>query len=101
MAPPPATQPTSRPLGRSVGQGIAIGLGVAAICFFLIAIPFYTLASFEANGIDRPIVRTGLFRVALPAGLLVGLVSGVVSARWLRRGGAWTIDDGSDRYSNR
>ncbi len=101
MASPPATQPTPRPLGRSVAQAVAIGVGAAAICFFLIAIPFYTLASFEPNGIDRPIVRTGLFEVALPVGLLVGLVSGVASGRWLRRGGAWTVDDGSDRYSNR
>ena len=82
-------------------MGVAIGVGVAAICFFLIAIPFYTLASFEPNGIDRPIVRTGLFKVALPVGLLVGLASGVASARWVRRGGGWTVDDGSDRYSNR
>jgi uncharacterized membrane protein (DUF485 family) len=101
MAPPPATQPTPRPLGRSVAQGVAIGVGVAAICFFLIAIPFYTLASFEPNGIDRPIVRTGLFKVALPVGLLVGLASGVASSLWLRRGGGWTVNDGSDRYSNR
>lgn len=101
MAPPPATEPTPRSLGRSVALGAGIGIGAAAICFFLIAIPFYTLASFEPNGIDRPIVRTGLFRVALPVGLLVGVVSGVASASWLRRGGTWTVDDGSDRYSNR
>jgi hypothetical protein len=101
MAPPRAPEPTPRPLGRSIALGVAIGVGAAAICFFLIAIPFYTLASFEPNGIDRPIVRTGLFKVALPVGLLVGLAAGVGSGVWLRRGGAWTIDDGSDRYSNR
>ncbi|MCO8127113.1 hypothetical protein NHL50_07820 [Acidimicrobiia bacterium EGI L10123] len=101
MAPPATTEPTPRSLGRSVALGIGIGVGAAAICFFLIAIPFYTLASFEPNGIDRPIVRTGLFRVALPVGLLVGLASGVASTLWLRRGGAWTVSDGSDRYSNR
>ncbi len=101
MATRPTTEAPERPLGQSIALGVAIGIGAAAICFFLIAIPFYTLASFEPNGIDRPIVRTGLFRIALPVGLLVGLISGVASGRWLRRGGAWTVDDGSDRYSNR
>jgi uncharacterized membrane protein (DUF485 family) len=101
MAPPAETEPTPRPLGRSVALGVGIGLAVAAICFFLIAIPFYTLASFEPNGIDRPIVRTGLFRIALPVGALVGVASGVAAGVWLRRGGTWSVSDGSDRYSNR
>ena len=101
MAPTSAANAAPRTLGRSVALGVAIGIGAAAICFFLIAIPFYTLASFEPNGIDRPIVRTGLFKVALPVGLLVGLASGVASGVWVRRGGGWTVDDGSDRYSNR
>ncbi|HSP04250.1 MAG TPA: hypothetical protein VLR27_12145 [Acidimicrobiales bacterium] len=101
MATPPATEPTQRSLGRSVALGIAVGVGVGAICFFLIAIPFYTLASFEPNGIDRPVVRTGLFKVALPVGLLVGLASGVAAGLWLRRGGTWTVNDGSARYRSR
>jgi uncharacterized membrane protein (DUF485 family) len=101
MAPNPAPVAAPRSLGRSVAVGLAVGIGAAAICFFLIAIPFYTLASFEPNGIDRPIVRTGLFKVALPVGLLVGLAAGVASGVWARRGGGWTVDDGSDRYSNR
>lgn len=101
MATPPATEPARRSLGRSLALGVAIGIGVGAICFFLIAIPFYTLASFEPNGIDRPVVRTGLFKVALPVGVLVGLASGGAAGVWVRRGAAWTVDDGSDRYSNR
>lgn len=101
MAAPGSSEPTPRPLGRSIALGVGIGIGAAAICFFLIAIPLYTLASFEPNGLDRPIVRTGLFNVALPVGLVVGLAAGVASAMWLRRGGAWTVSDGSDRYSNR
>ena len=92
---------TPRPLLRSVLMGAAIGVGVAAIVFFLIAIPFYTLASFEPNGVDRPIIRTGLFRIALPVGALVGLVSGAAASRWFRRGGRWTVVGGDDRYSNR
>jgi len=80
---------------------VGIGVAAAAIAFFLIAIPFYTLASFEPNGLDRPIVRTGLFRIALPVGVLVGLAVAVASARWARRGGGWRVDGGGDRYSTR
>ena len=101
MAPPVAPERPPRSLGSSIALGIAVGLAAAAICFFLIAIPFYTLASFEPNGIDRPIVRTGLFRIALPVGLVLGVVIGAASGWWLRRGGSWTVDDGGDRYSNR
>jgi hypothetical protein len=46
-------------------------------------------------------VRTGLFRIALPVGVVVGIVGGVVGGRWLHRGGGWTVDDGGDRYSSR
>jgi hypothetical protein len=93
--------PPSRSIFRSVLVGIALAVGLGAITFFLIAIPFYTLASFESNGIDRPIVRTGLFRVALPVGALVGVVGGVLAARWLHRGGRWVVEDDGDRYSAR
>ena len=102
MAEPDADAPTAhRGMLRSVLVGAAIGVGIAATVFFLIAIPFYTLASFEPNGIDRPIIRTGLFRIALPVGALVGVAAGAVAGRWFRRGGAWTTDDGGDRYSSR
>ena len=99
-APAPAPE-ASRPLGRSVLLGVGIGIGLGLIVFVLVAIPFYTLASFEPNGIDRPIIRTGLFRIALPVGVLVGIVGGTIAGRWLRRGGSWTVDDGGDRYSSR
>lgn len=87
--------------GRSITIGVTVAVAVAATVFFLIAIPFYTLASFEPNGIDRPIVRTGLFRVALPVGLVVGIVCGAVAGRWVYRGGRWTVEDDGDRYSAR
>ncbi len=90
-----------RPLGRSVAVGVGVGVGAAAICFFLIAIPFYTLASFEPNGLGRPVVRTGLFRIALPVGVLLGVVIGAVAGWWYRMGRSWTVDDGGDRYSSR
>lgn len=92
---------THRSLVRSVLVGLGLAVGLAGITAFLIAIPFYTLASFESNGIDRPLVRTGLFRVALPVGVLVGIVGGAVGGRWLHRGGRWVVDDGGDRYSSR
>ena len=104
MAAPDATSAearVTRPLGRSVLIGAGVGIAAAAIAFFLIAIPFYTLASFEPNGLDRPVVRTGLFRIALPVGVVLGLVVGAVSGRWYHQGGTWTTDDGGDRYSNR
>lgn len=88
-------------MARSVAVGLAIGVAVAATVFFLIAIPFYTLASFEPNGLGRPIVRTGLFAIALPVGALVGIVSGVVVGRWFRQGGRWTAPEPGDRYSTR
>ncbi len=98
---PTADEHPPRPLGRSVLLGSAVGIGVALTAFLLISIPFYTLASFEPNGMDRPLIRTGLLQIALPVGLALGAVTGVVTGRWLRRGGSWTVDDGGDRYSNR
>jgi hypothetical protein len=46
-------------------------------------------------------VRTGLFRIAMPVGALVGVATGVVAGWWAHRGGTWTVDDGGDRYSTR
>ncbi len=92
---------TSASLARSIAVGVGVAVGAAAICFFLIAIPFYTLASFEPNGLDRPIVRTGLFKIALPVGALLGVVIGSVAGWWFHRGMDWTVDDGGDRYSTR
>lgn len=99
---PDVDERTPRPIGRSILLGVGIGVGVAAIAFVLIAIPFYTLASFEPDGgMDRPLIRTGLLQIALPVGVVLGVVTGAVAGRWLHRGGSWTVDDGGDRYSNR
>lgn len=103
--PPDPTGPPEGPgrsLTRSIVIGVAVAVAVGATVFFLIALPFYTLASFEPDGgVDRPIVRTGLFRIALPVGVTVGLVGGAAAGWWAQRGGTWTVDDGGDRYSNR
>lgn len=106
MTPPDADseigeEPAQRPLGTSILLGVVIGVASAAIVYFLIAIPIYLVASFESNGMDRPIIRAGLLKVALPVGALSGVVVGIVSGRWLRSGETWTVDDGGDRYSNR
>lgn len=98
---PAGEDPPRRPLGVSILLGVGIGVASAAIGYFLVAIPVYLVASFESNGLDRPIIRTGLFRVAMPVGVVLGAVVGTVSGRWYRRGGSWTLDDGGDRYSNR
>lgn len=101
MAAEATDEPTRRPLGASAAIGIGVGVGAAAIAFFLIALPFYTLASFEPNGLDRPIVRTGLFQIALPVGALIGIAVGVAAGRWARRGGSWGVSGGEDRYTTR
>jgi hypothetical protein len=63
-----------------------VGLLVA---FAILAIPWFALARFAepGQGLDRPAIRNGLFRIALPVGALVGIAAGVVVGRWYRRGG--------------
>lgn len=101
MAPPSRTVRSPRSVGSSIAIGVGVGVAAAAIAFFLIAIPLYLLAMLEPEGLDRPLVRTGLFAVAMPVGAVIGAVSGVVAGRMARRGGTWTLDDGGDRYSTR
>lgn len=77
---------------RSVLLGVGIGAGVAvaavAIAFSIIAIPLYIVASTEpGSGLDRTLVRRGLFQVALPFGLVAGIAAGVAIGVWYGRGG--------------
>jgi len=77
---------------RSVLLGVVVGLGVAvagvAIAFSIVAIPLFLLASTEpGSGLNRDLVRTGLFKVAVPFGAVTGLVAGVVVGTWYSRGG--------------
>jgi hypothetical protein len=81
-----------------LGLGIGTGGGVAgiAIAFSIIAIPLFILASTEPDqGLDRDLVRTGLFQVALPFGLLTGIVVGVLVGIWYGRGGRLPTDRAS------
>jgi hypothetical protein len=73
-----------------LGIGIGAGVGVAgiAIAFSIVAIPLYIVASTEpGSGLDRSLVRTGLFQVALPIGVIAGTIAGVVVGVWYGRGG--------------
>jgi hypothetical protein len=85
----PVVPPTRRPVLLAVGVGLAIALVAIAIIFSIFAIPFFALARFAepGSGLDRPLVRSGLFRVAVPVGLVLGTATGLAVARWYRRGG--------------
>jgi riboflavin transporter FmnP len=77
---------------RSIAVGTAIGFAVmvasSAIAFSIVALPLYTLASTEpGSGVDRSLIRKGLFNVALPFGVVAGVAVGIVVAIWYARGG--------------
>jgi hypothetical protein len=90
-ASPPSPGPR-RPRLRSVAVGTGVGLAVSvagvAIAFSIVAIPLYLLASTDPDhGLDRDLVRQGLFYVALPFGVVGGLLSGLGVGVWYGRGG--------------
>lgn len=100
---PEPLEPASDPVGpgssrlRSVLLGIAAGLGVAvagvAIAFSIVAIPLFIVASTEpGSGLNRDLVRTGLFKVALPFGVVSGIVVGALVGVWYARGGRLPTD---------
>jgi hypothetical protein len=77
--------------------GVAVGVGVAvagiAIAFSVVAIPIFIVASTEpGSGLNRDLVRTGLFKVALPFGVVSGLAAGVLIGMWYARGGRLPTD---------
>ena len=82
---------------RSVLLGVVVGAAVAlcatAIVFAIIAIPLYTLARADpGSGLDRPFIRDGLTRVAIPAGLVLGTLVGAAVGVWYRRGGRLPLE---------
>jgi hypothetical protein len=92
-----AAEPVRRSKVRStlLGAGVGAGIGVAAmaIAFSIVAVPMFLLASTEGeSGLDRGLVRTGLFVVALPFGVLVGTAAGIVVGIWYARGGRLPTD---------
>lgn len=99
----PATDPPGEAPGprasrlRSVllGLGVGAGVGVAgvAIAFSIVAIPIFIVASTEpGSGLNRDLVRTGLFKIALPFGGVTGLVVGILVGVWFARGGRLPTD---------
>ena len=69
--------------------GVVVALVVVAVLYALLAIPFYALARFAepGQGMDRPFIRDGITRFALPAGVVLGAISGAVVGVWHARGG--------------
>lgn len=86
---------------RSTLRGMALGVGVGSLVFFLGAIPFFTLASFRSNGLDRPFIRSALLGFVLPIAVVVGVGVGIGVGRWMHRGGRWTLRGDEDRYASR
>ena len=86
------------PLGRrrvaltTLGAALGVGLAIGALTYSVIALPLYLLAEFDADGLDRPLVRDAFFGIAVPVGLVVGLVSGIVVGVALAKGGRLPTD---------
>ncbi len=73
-----------------LGVGIGLGMAVAgiAIAFSIVAIPLFIVASTEpGSGLNRDLVRTGLFKIAVPFGVVTGIAAGVLVGLWYARGG--------------
>ena len=70
-------------------MGLAVGLAAVGVIVSIIAIPLFALARFAdpSNGLDDPLIRTGLVKVAIPAGADLGTLTGLLVARWYHRGG--------------
>jgi hypothetical protein len=84
------TETSSQRLVRSalLGAAVGVGLGVAAVAvaFALVSIPIYVIGTDDGSGLDRDLVRIGLFAIAVPVGVLVGSAGGFLVARWYARG---------------
>ena len=78
-----------RPAAPALGLGAVAGLAAAAVTLVAIALPlfFFARAVDPERGTGRPFIHTGLVRVAVPAGLLSGLVVGVCVGVWYHRQG--------------
>ena len=80
---------THRPVLLAVAVGVAVGLACIGLIISIVAIPFVALARFAdpGKGLDDPLIRNALTRVALPAGIVLGTLAGLAVGRWYRKGG--------------
>lgn len=92
MDEPGAPQTVRRSVALGAAIGVIVAVATAGLVYGMIAIPMYALAQADPSGLDRPFFRTSITRVALPAGLLVGLGVGAVLGVWYRRGGHLPTD---------
>ena len=74
--------------------GIGVGIAVAGLTYAVVSIPLYVLARTDPDGLDRPMIRTAFFNIALPAGVLMGLLAGAVVGHWYAKGGRLPEDGG-------
>ena len=100
---PASTDGPPRSRSRTLLLGLAIGLGVGivgvVVAFSIVAIPVFFIASTEpGSGLDRDMVRTGLFQVALPFGVIAGTAAGVLVGIWYGRGGRLPRDRAPIEY---
>lgn len=84
-----ATERSLRPVLIALVVGVAVGLACIGLVVSIIAIPFFALARFAepGKGLDEPLIRTALTKVALPAGIVLGSLAGFAVGRWYRKGG--------------
>jgi hypothetical protein len=82
-------EPIHRTALMALAVGTAVGLAAIGLVVSFIAIPLFALARFAepGHGLDEPLIRTGLVRVAIPVGAVLGTVCGIFVARWYHRGG--------------
>lgn len=76
-----------------IGVGVGVGVAAVAIAFSIVAIPIFIVASTEpGSGLNRDLVRTGLFKIALPFGGVTGVLVGILVGVWYARGGRLPTD---------
>jgi len=79
--------PLRRGAGLIAAVALGVGIAVAGLTYSVLAIPLYVFAQTDPDGLDRPLIRTAFFNIALPVGAVSGVVAGVVVGLWYARGG--------------